>query len=105
MTIATLVPVLLITALVQLFKESLGLPSKYAKITAFVLAVVFGTLFYLSASLTETVVAILGYGLAAVGLWEVGGQRYKELRGLETGAQAPSTPTSEMKTPEHVDSD
>lgn len=98
MTIATLVPILFITALVQFMKEGLGLPSKYAQIAAFGLAVVFGVLFYISSSITETVVAILGYGLAAVGLWEVAGKKYEEARGV-----APSIPPASDQKP--VDSD
>lgn len=98
MSIASIVPVLLITGLVQILKESLGLPSKYVQIAVFTLAVIFGVLFYISSSLTEVVVSVCGYGLMAIGLWEVGGKKYEAVRGLNNttnpvSGQAPAQGT------------
>lgn len=83
MSIVSIVPVLLITGVVQILKESLGLPSKYVQIAVFSLAVVFGALFYISSSFTEVAVSVVGYGLMAIGLWEVGGKGYKQIRGID----------------------
>lgn len=81
MPITTIIPIILITGLVQILKESLGLPSKYAQLAAFSFAIIFGILFTYSVSITESVVNILEYGLAAIGLWEVGGVGYSKMRG------------------------
>lgn len=73
-TIIIAIPVVFITSFVELLKL-LGMPSKYAQLMAFLLAIILGILFYWNASLTNTIVGILMYGLAAVGLWEVGGKK------------------------------
>lgn len=99
MSIVNIVPVLLITGLVQVLKESLGLPSKYAQLATFMLAVIFGVLFYVSTSLTEVVVSVVGYGLMAIGLWEVGGKGYEQLRGID------KNPTTQQAPLEQRDSD
>jgi len=97
MNLTQAIPIILITGLVQVTKEAFGLPSKYAQIATFVIAVVFGVLFTVSPSITDTVITILAFGLSAIGLWEVAGPKYKELRG------EPLKPVEE--TPKAVDSD
>jgi len=73
------IPIVLVTALVQAAKE-FGLPSKYAQITAFSLAIVFACMFLWNSSITESFVGILQYALGAIGLWELGKPMYENLK-------------------------
>lgn len=73
-TIIMAIPIIFITTLVQLFKL-LGMPSKYSPLVAFILALFFGGLFFWNATVAQTIVGVLMYGLGAVGLWEVGGKK------------------------------
>lgn len=77
-TLLLLIPIPLITAVVQLFKE-VGMPSKYAKLAAFVLAMMFATLATVNNGFTQILVAILQYALGAIGLWELAGPAYKNI--------------------------
>lgn len=79
-SLSQLVPILLITALVQFGKEVLNIPSKYARIASFAVAVVFGVLFIYNQPLTQIVVDILAYALSAIGLWEVAKPKYENLK-------------------------
>lgn len=65
------IPILFITGIVQIAKEFFNMPSKYARIASFIIALVFGVLFVWNADITKTITDILMYALSAIGLWEV----------------------------------
>ena len=78
MDISSIIPVILITSLVQFCKE-VGMPSKLAPIVVFLLAVLFGIIFIWNVDLMKNLVAILQFALGAIGLWEISKPTYQQI--------------------------
>lgn len=78
MELLNIIPAVLITGLVQVLKE-FGLPSKYARIAAFSLAVLLAVIYYYNSDLMSVVVTVAQFGLAAIGLWEVAKPTYEQI--------------------------
>ena len=80
MEITNIIPIILITGIVQVLKE-FGMPSKYAPAATFVVAVMFAFIFFYNLDLTKELVAILQFALGAIGLWEISKPTYKQITG------------------------
>lgn len=63
------IPITFIFAIVEILKQ-LGLPSQYARIAVFVIALGMSIIFYFNPSIIDLFVRWVGFALATIGLYE-----------------------------------
>ena len=67
--LTSLIPIALITGLVELVKITFDVPDKFIRPIVFLLALLFAIIGTLNKDLTQTIVSILTYALGASGLF------------------------------------